>query len=93
MKNVRSYRAMAMLCRQQAVFHPEKSWQYLGDAERWEHLAEAEILLSLTNVTTRKQWFPNSALPCDRMPLSFFIAASVPPISEGLERAEGCRGQ
>jgi hypothetical protein len=43
MKNVRSYRAMALLCRQQAVFHPEKSWQYLGDAERWEHLAEAEI--------------------------------------------------
>ena len=43
MKNVRSYRAMALLCRQQAVFHPEKSWKYLGDAERWEHLAEAEI--------------------------------------------------
>jgi hypothetical protein len=43
MKNVRSYRAMALLCRQQAVFHPEKSWKYLGDVERWEHLAEAEI--------------------------------------------------
>ena len=43
MKNVRSYRAMALLCRQQAKFHPEKSWKYLGDAERWEHLAEVEI--------------------------------------------------
>jgi hypothetical protein len=42
MKNVRSYRAMALLCRQQAVFHPEQSWKYLGDAERWEHLAKAE---------------------------------------------------
>jgi hypothetical protein len=25
------------------VFHPENGWKYLGDAERWEHLAEAEI--------------------------------------------------
>jgi hypothetical protein len=53
MKNVRSYRAMALLCRQQAVFHPEKSWKYLGDAERWEHLAEAEIssLFEQSNTT------------------------------------------
>lgn len=43
MKNVRSYRAMALLCRQQAVFDPEKSWIHLSNAERWEHLAEAEI--------------------------------------------------
>jgi hypothetical protein len=43
MKKVRSYRAMALLCRQQAVFHPDRSWEYLADAERWEHLAEAEI--------------------------------------------------
>ena len=53
MKNVRTYRAMALLCRQQAVFHPEKSWKYLGDAERWEHLAEAEIssLFEQSNTT------------------------------------------
>ena len=54
MKNVRSYRAMAMLCRQQAVFHPEKSWQYLGDAERWEHLAEAEISALFEQCNTTK---------------------------------------
>jgi hypothetical protein len=43
MKNVREYRAIALLCRQQAVFHPQESWKWLGRAERWEHLAEAEI--------------------------------------------------
>jgi hypothetical protein len=43
MKKILSYRAMGSLCRQQAVFHPEDSWKWLGEAERWEHLANAEI--------------------------------------------------
>ncbi len=43
MENVRHYRAIALLCRQEAVLHPEDSWSWLGQAERWEHLAEAEI--------------------------------------------------
>lgn len=43
MENVRRYRALALLCRQQAVFHPEESRDWLGQAERWEHLAQAEI--------------------------------------------------
>jgi hypothetical protein len=43
MKNILSYRAMSLLCRQQAVFHPENSWKWLGEAEHWEHLADAEI--------------------------------------------------
>jgi hypothetical protein len=43
MKKNLSYRAMGSLCRQQAVFHPENSWKWLGEAERWEHLAHAEI--------------------------------------------------
>ena len=58
MKNVRSYRAMALLCRQQAVFHPEKSWQYLGDAERWEHLAETEISALFEECNTSKTEVP-----------------------------------
>jgi hypothetical protein len=45
---------MALLCRQQAVFHPEKSWKYLGDAERWEHLAEAEISALFEQCNTTK---------------------------------------
>jgi hypothetical protein len=43
MKNVQSYRAMDLICRQRAVFDPEHSWKHLGDAEKWEHLAHAEI--------------------------------------------------
>lgn len=43
MKNVQSYRAMGLICRQRAVFDPEHSWKHLGDAEKWEHLAHAEI--------------------------------------------------
>jgi hypothetical protein len=58
MKNVRSYRAMALLCRQQAVFHPEQSWKYLGDAERWEHLAQAEISALFEECNTTKTEAP-----------------------------------
>lgn len=43
MKQILSYRAKGSLCRQQAVFHPEDSWKWLSEAERWENLAEAEI--------------------------------------------------
>jgi hypothetical protein len=43
MKNVRSYRAMGSLCRQRAVFDSANSSEHLGQAERWEQLAEAEI--------------------------------------------------
>jgi hypothetical protein len=41
--NASRYRALASLCRQQAAYNPSNSWQLLGQAERWEHLAEAEI--------------------------------------------------
>jgi hypothetical protein len=30
----------ALLCRQQAVLHPEQNWKWLGQAERWEHQAK-----------------------------------------------------
>jgi hypothetical protein len=43
MKNASHYRALASLCRQQAAYRPDQSWQLLGQAERWEHLAEAEV--------------------------------------------------
>jgi hypothetical protein len=43
MKNASHYRALASLCRQQAAYRPDQSWRLLGQAERWEHLAEAEL--------------------------------------------------
>jgi hypothetical protein len=42
-ENIQHYRAVASLCRQQAVLHPEASWHWLAEAERYEDLAEAEI--------------------------------------------------
>jgi hypothetical protein len=43
MKNASHYRALASLCRQQAAYGPDQSWRLLGQAERWEHLVEAEV--------------------------------------------------
>jgi hypothetical protein len=43
MENVRRYRALASLCRQQAAYRPLQSWDLLGQAEHFEHLAEAEL--------------------------------------------------
>ena len=34
---------MGSLHRQCAVLNPQQSRKHLGEAERWEHLAEAEI--------------------------------------------------
>jgi len=44
---------MALLCRQQAVLNPEQSWKWLGQAERWEHLADASFTLKTNTARTR----------------------------------------
>ena len=44
-KSAEAYRATALLCRQQAAYDPDNSWRLLGEAERWEYLAE-QILAS-----------------------------------------------
>jgi hypothetical protein len=41
-QSAEEYRATALLCRQQAACDPDKSWRLLGEAERWEYLAEAQ---------------------------------------------------
>jgi len=46
-KSAEEYRATALLCRQQAACDPDKSWQLLGEAERWEYLAEQQSTLDL----------------------------------------------
>jgi hypothetical protein len=43
LQNVRRYRAIASLYRQTAASRPLQSWSLLGQAERWEHLALAEL--------------------------------------------------
>ena len=44
MKQASQYRALASLCRQQAAYNPAQGWHLLSQAERWEHLAQAEIV-------------------------------------------------
>jgi hypothetical protein len=41
--DVRRYRELGSICRQQAVLHPEASWKWLSQAEKWEHLAEGAL--------------------------------------------------
>jgi hypothetical protein len=41
--DVRRYRDLGSICRQQAVLHPEASWTWLSQAEKWEHLAEGAV--------------------------------------------------
>src|SRR4029078_5536432 len=43
MDNVRRYRALASLCRQQAAYRPLQTWELLGQAEHFEYLAEVEL--------------------------------------------------
>jgi hypothetical protein len=43
MEGARYCRSMALLYRQQAVLDPDQKWKWLGQAERWEHLAEASL--------------------------------------------------
>jgi hypothetical protein len=43
LENVRRCRAIASLYRQTATFRPIQSWSLLGQAERWEQLALAEL--------------------------------------------------
>jgi len=45
MESAQRCRANALLCRQQASIHPQDSWKWLAQAERWEHLAEARLVL------------------------------------------------
>jgi hypothetical protein len=45
MENAQRCRAIALLCRQQASIHPQDNWKWLAQAERWEHLAEARMIL------------------------------------------------
>jgi hypothetical protein len=35
----RYYRSLGLICRQQAARHPEASWSWLSEAERWEDMA------------------------------------------------------
>src|SRR5260370_1161471 len=62
-KSAEEYRATGLLCRQQAACDPDKGWQLLGEAERWEYLADQQSAsdlkgcnFPLANVEGNKVW-------------------------------------
>jgi len=52
------YRATALLCRQQAACDPDNSWRLLGEAERWEYLAEQILSSRQKNRTAESSQCP-----------------------------------
>ncbi len=62
LENVRRYRAIASLYRQTAAFRPLQSRSLLGQAERWEQFAIAEIEAYFTARTNQAQTFYTSTL-------------------------------
>jgi hypothetical protein len=54
MKNVRRFRAMGSLCRQQAAYNPAQSWKLLAEAEYWEHLAQVEMSSHFEDCNTNR---------------------------------------
>jgi hypothetical protein len=64
-KSAEEYRAMALLCRQQAACDPDKSWQLLGEAERWEYLADEQAASDL-----KRSNFPDRRNTCLAYPAS-----------------------
>jgi hypothetical protein len=61
LENVRRYRAIASLYRQTAAFRPLQSRSLLGQAERWEQFAIAEIEAYFTARTSQAQAFYTSS--------------------------------
>jgi hypothetical protein len=58
-KKIRDCRAMGSLFRQFAVIDPEQSAEHLIEAQKWEHVAEAEITSHLKNATPQGLPSPN----------------------------------
>ena len=72
LKSAEAYRATALLCRQQAACDPDNRWKLLGEAERWEHLAE-KILASRQKNSTAEASSIETGMP--NVPPSRVLAA------------------
>jgi hypothetical protein len=53
-------RHMELLSRQRATFFPEESWKWLGEAERWQHLAHEESATQTKPYTGPTMMGPNT---------------------------------
>jgi hypothetical protein len=54
LQNVRHYRALGSLCRQQAAYNPSQRWKLLAEAEHWEHMAAVEMALHFEECNTNR---------------------------------------
>ena len=61
MNKIRRFRAMGLLCRQQAAYNPDQSWKLLAEAGFWEHLAEVEVSSHFRECNPTESRVPNSA--------------------------------
>jgi hypothetical protein len=60
-ETVQRLRAMALLCRQSAAYHPDRSWKLLAEAEYWENLAAAALSKHLENCSATAAHDPAAA--------------------------------
>jgi hypothetical protein len=61
MKNASRYRALASLSRQHAAYNPAQAWKLLGDVERWEHLAEQELVSHFKECNADRSEYSNES--------------------------------
>ena len=58
MEHIQRCRAMSSLFRHFAAFDPVHGWKYLIEAQKWEHLAEAEIASHFKECNTTESEAP-----------------------------------
>jgi hypothetical protein len=53
-------RNMEAMCRQRAIYDPQRGWEWLANAEKWKNLADEEALTSEERNSTRNDGFQKS---------------------------------
>jgi len=46
-------RSMEAMCRQRALYDPQRGWEWLANAEKWKSLGDKEALTSEEGTATR----------------------------------------
>lgn len=78
METARRLRAMAVLCRQTAAHHPDRSWKLLAEAEYWEHLAHDALPDDLEQCTANASPRPVGDYPRTAHSLAGMVVNAVP---------------
>jgi hypothetical protein len=76
MQNIRRYREMGSLCRQQAAYHPDQRWKFFAEALHWEHLAEVEMSSHFDACKKAMIARDGISLPSHEIRLCYFVQVS-----------------